>query len=74
MHAQLITATLLASSYGRHLHIGPWIIVPILVLAAVVGIILLAARGPLKRRSRSTSGEEVADRTRLSSSNTRRTL
>jgi hypothetical protein len=41
MHYQLVlTATLLATtaSNGNHLSAGPWIIVPILILAAIVVI------------------------------------
>jgi hypothetical protein len=38
-----------ASSTGRHFHIGPWIIVPILILAAIVGTIVFAVRDHKKR-------------------------
>jgi hypothetical protein len=49
MQPTLVTAALIASSSsnGRHFHIGPWIIVPILI----VGTIIFAVRDRRKRRS-----------------------
>jgi hypothetical protein len=52
MHPALITAMTAASSTGRHFHIGPWIIVPILILAAIVGTIVFAVREHQKRHAR----------------------
>ena len=51
MHPALITAMVAASSTGRHFHIGPWIIVPILILAAIVGAIVFAVRDHKKRHA-----------------------
>jgi hypothetical protein len=53
MQPTLVTAALIASSSsnGRHFHIGPWIIVPILIVAAIVGTIIFAVRDRRKRRS-----------------------
>jgi general stress protein CsbA len=48
----LVTAFLIASSNGRHFHIGPWIIVPILIVAAIIGTVVLAVRDRRKRPSR----------------------
>ncbi len=50
MHPALFTAALVAATTGRH--IGPWIIVPILILAAIVGTIVFVVRDRQKRRSR----------------------
>jgi general stress protein CsbA len=52
MQPALVTAALIASSNGRHFHIGPWIIVPILIVAAIIGTIVFAVRDRRKRRSR----------------------
>ena len=52
MHPALITAMVAASSTGRHFHIGPWIIVPILILAAIAGTIVYAVRDYNKRHAR----------------------
>jgi hypothetical protein len=52
MHPALITAMVAASSTGRHFHIGPWIIVPILILAAIAGTIVYAVRDHHKRHAR----------------------
>jgi hypothetical protein len=52
-HEILVAATLLASTAnnGKHFHIGPWIIVPILVLVAIVGTPIYVIRDRRKRRS-----------------------
>jgi general stress protein CsbA len=52
MHPALVTGALIASSNGRHFHIGPWIIIPILIVAAIVGTVVFAVRDRRKRRSR----------------------
>jgi flagellar biosynthesis protein FliP len=52
MHPALVTAALVASSTGRHFSIGPWIIIPILILAAIVGTIVYAVRDRRKRHLR----------------------
>jgi general stress protein CsbA len=51
VHPALVTATLIASSNGRHFHIGPWIIVPILIVAAIIGTVVFTVRDRRKRRS-----------------------
>jgi len=50
-HQTLLAATLLATtaSTGKHFHIGPWIIVPILILAAIIAIPVYIARDRRKR-------------------------
>jgi hypothetical protein len=51
MHPAIITALVLAAAnHDRNFHIGPWIIVPILVVVAVVGAVVYVVRG---RRARS---------------------
>jgi hypothetical protein len=52
-HQMLIAATLLAATANdsKHFHIGPWIIVPILVLVAVIGTPIYVIRDRRKRRS-----------------------
>jgi Flp pilus assembly protein TadB len=51
-HQMLIAATLLAATgNSKHFHIGPWIIVPILILAAVIGTPIYVIRDRRKRRS-----------------------
>jgi hypothetical protein len=52
MHPALATAITAASSTGRHFHIGPWIIIPILILAAIAGTIAYAVRDHKKRHAR----------------------
>ena len=52
MHPALATAITAASSTGRHFHIGPWIIVPILIVAAIAGTIVFAVRDHNKRHAR----------------------
>jgi Flp pilus assembly protein TadB len=51
-HQMLITATLFAATTNsQHFHIGPWIIVPILVLIAIIGTPIYVIRDRRKRRS-----------------------
>lgn len=52
VHSVLATAALVAVTTGRHFHIGPWIIVPILILAAIVGTTVFVVRDHQRRRSR----------------------
>jgi Flp pilus assembly protein TadB len=54
MHPALAIAALVAATTGRHFHIGPWIIVPVLMLAAIIGTIVFAVRDRQKRRARQT--------------------
>ncbi len=52
MHHQiLITATLLAANSSKHFYIGPWIIVPILILIAIIATPIYVIRDRRKRRS-----------------------
>ena len=51
MHPTIATATLIAATSGRHFSIGPWIIVPILILAAIIGTIIYVVKDRQKRRS-----------------------
>jgi hypothetical protein len=46
----LIAALTLASTNGRTFHIGPWIIVPLLFLAALIGTPIYVIRDRRKRR------------------------
>ena len=52
-HQMLIAATLLAATVNnsKHFHIGPWIIVPILILIAIIGTPIYVIRDRRKRRS-----------------------
>ena len=52
MHPTIATAALIAATSGQHFSIGPWIIVPILILAAIVGTIVFAVREHQKRHAR----------------------
>jgi len=54
MHHQLLIATTLLAATAKStntLHIGPWIIVPILILIAIIGTPIYIARDRRKRRS-----------------------
>jgi 4-hydroxybenzoate polyprenyltransferase len=56
MHDQLLfAATLLATTAnkGHHLSVGPWIIVPILIVAAIIAIPIYIVRDRRKRRETS---------------------
>lgn len=50
MQPTLAAAVLIVATSGRHFSIGPWIIVPILILAAIVGTIVWAVRDRSRRR------------------------
>lgn len=52
MHPAILTAMVLAASTGRHFHIGPWIIVPIIFVVAVIGAVAYVVRDRRKRRPR----------------------
>ena len=52
MHPALATVVTAAATTGRHFHIGPWIIVPILIVAAIAGTIVFAVRDHNKRHAR----------------------
>jgi Flp pilus assembly protein TadB len=48
----MLTATLLAAaSNSKHLHIGPWIVVPILILIAIIATPVYVIWDRRKRRS-----------------------
>jgi Flp pilus assembly protein TadB len=54
MHHQLLTAaTLIAATAnsGKTFHIGPWIVVPILILIAIIGTPTYVIRDRRKRRA-----------------------
>ncbi len=51
MHPTIATAALITATSGRHFSIGPWIIVPILILAAIIGAIIYVVKDRQKRRS-----------------------
>jgi hypothetical protein len=54
MHHQVfVAATVLATATNssKHFHIGPWIIVPILILIAVIGTTIYVISDRRKRRS-----------------------
>ena len=51
MHPSTTTAALLAATSGHHFEIGPWIIVPILILAAIIATIVYVARDRQRRRT-----------------------
>ena len=50
-HPALVTAVVFATT-GQHFSIGPWIIVPILILAAIIGTIVFVVRDRQKGPSR----------------------
>ena len=52
-HKIVVAATLLAaaSNNSKHFHIGPWIIVPILILVAIIVTPIYVIRDRRKRRS-----------------------
>jgi hypothetical protein len=51
MHPSITTTAFLAAASGRHFELGPWIIVPILIVAAIVGTIVFVLRDRQRRRS-----------------------
>jgi uncharacterized membrane protein (DUF485 family) len=52
-HEMIMTVALLATTAngGKSFHIGPWIIVPILILVAIIGTAIYVVRDRRKRRS-----------------------
>ena len=54
MHHQIVVAAALLAATGNnstYFHIGPWIIVPILILVAVIGTPIYVIRDRRQRRS-----------------------
>ena len=49
MHLATSTPALIAATSGQHFSIGPWIIVPILILAAIIGTIIYVVKDRQKR-------------------------
>jgi hypothetical protein len=56
MHPTIATAAQIAATSGRHFSIGPWIIVPILILAAIIGTIIYVVKDRQRRHSRQPLG------------------
>lgn len=56
-HQLLVAATLIAAtaSKGHHLSVGPWIVVPILFLAAIIAVPIYVVRD--RRKHRETSSD-----------------
>jgi 4-hydroxybenzoate polyprenyltransferase len=52
LYRTITTAALIAATSGRHFSIGPWIIVPILILAAIIGTIIYVVKDRQNRRAR----------------------
>ena len=52
-HEMIMAVALLATTAnsGKSFHIGPWIIVPILILVAIIGTPIYVVRDRRKRRS-----------------------
>jgi hypothetical protein len=52
-HEMIMTVALLATTAnsGKSFHIGPWIIIPILILVAIIGTPIYVVRDRRKRRS-----------------------
>lgn len=53
MHHQILLTVVqlaTAASSGKHFSIGPWIIVPIVILAAIVAVPVYVVRDRRKRR------------------------
>lgn len=44
MHPATTTAAVIAASTGHQFHIGPWIIVPILILIAIIAAIVYVVK------------------------------
>jgi 4-hydroxybenzoate polyprenyltransferase len=51
MSHELIATLAVAATTGKTFHIGPWIIVPLLFLAALIGTPIYVIRDRRKRRS-----------------------
>jgi hypothetical protein len=51
-HQMLIAITVLAATAdnSKHFHIGPWIIVPILIIAAIIAVPIYVIMDRRKRR------------------------
>lgn len=52
MSHALITSLALTAAAGQKFHIGPWIIVPLLLVIAIIGTPIYVVRDRRKRRSR----------------------
>lgn len=53
MHPELLhAATLLATTANntKHFHLGPWIIVPLLIIAAIIAVPVYVVKDRRKRR------------------------
>lgn len=50
-HKLIIANVLAAASNGHHLSVGPWIIVPILIVVAIIATPIYIARDRRKRRA-----------------------
>ena len=58
MHHQILfAATLLATTAGNSKHIGPWIIVPILIIAAIIAVPVYIVRDRRKRQKFNSENE-----------------
>jgi hypothetical protein len=60
MHQQLPLAVAVlatAAGDGNHFSVGPWIIVPILILAAIIATPIYVVRDRRKRREKSAENE-----------------
>jgi hypothetical protein len=51
MYPTSATSPLIAAASGHHFSIGPWIIVPILILVAIIGTIVYVVKDRQERRS-----------------------
>jgi 4-hydroxybenzoate polyprenyltransferase len=59
-HQLLLAVTLLAaatSNSNHHLSIGPWIIIPILILAAIIAIPIYIVKDRRKRRDKNRENQ-----------------
>jgi hypothetical protein len=52
-HHLLLAATVLATTANntKHFHLGPWIIVPILIVAVIIAVPIYIVRDRRKRRA-----------------------
>lgn len=71
-HQLLLAATLLATTAknGHHLSVGPWIIAPILIVAAITAIPIYIVRNHRKRRETSNESEATSSTQWTSTSST----
>lgn len=51
MQHAIVTAGPIAASSGHHFSIGPWIIVPILMLVAIFGTVIFGIKDRRRRRA-----------------------